>query len=85
MQARSGGLASGAGQGNALIGYGTDMYTLEYELELGKPWANPDAWKRVSQPFFRADRIVTVSYPVIVAVAGFVPCALSGPSTGAIA
>ncbi len=50
---------SGAGQGNALIGYGTDMYALEYELELGKPWANFDAWKRVSQPFLRADRIVT--------------------------
>ena len=50
---------SGAGQGNALIGYGTDMYTLEYELELGKPWANLDKWQRVSQPFLRADRIVT--------------------------
>jgi dipeptidyl aminopeptidase/acylaminoacyl peptidase len=50
---------SGAGQGNALIGYGTDMYTLEYELELGKPWSDPKAWQRVSQPFFRADRIVT--------------------------
>ncbi|MGH7581376.1 MAG: prolyl oligopeptidase family serine peptidase [Gemmatimonadales bacterium] len=50
---------SGAGQGNALIGYGTDMYALEYELELGKPWADLDAWKRVSQPFLRADRIVT--------------------------
>ncbi len=50
---------SGAGQGNALIGYGTDMYALEYELELGKPWANPDAWRRVSQPFLHADRIVT--------------------------
>jgi dipeptidyl aminopeptidase/acylaminoacyl peptidase len=50
---------SGAGQGNALIGYGTDMYALEYELELGKPWADFDAWKRVSQPFLRADRIVT--------------------------
>ncbi len=50
---------SGAGQGNALIGYGTDMYALEYELELGKPWANFEAWKRVSQPFLRADRIVT--------------------------
>jgi dipeptidyl aminopeptidase/acylaminoacyl peptidase len=50
---------SGAGQGNALIGYGTDMYALEYELELGKPWANFDAWKRVSRPFLRADRIVT--------------------------
>ena len=41
---------SGAGQGNALLGYGTDKYALEYELELGKPWANPDAWRRVSQP-----------------------------------
>ena len=50
---------SGAGQGNAMLGYGTDMYTLEYELELGKPWANPDKWRRVSQPFLRADRIVT--------------------------
>jgi dipeptidyl aminopeptidase/acylaminoacyl peptidase len=50
---------SGAGQGNALTGYGTDMYALEYELELGKPWADFDAWKRVSQPFLRADRIVT--------------------------
>jgi dipeptidyl aminopeptidase/acylaminoacyl peptidase len=50
---------SGAGQGNALAGYGTDMYALEYELELGKPWANLDAWKRVSRPFLRADRIVT--------------------------
>jgi dipeptidyl aminopeptidase/acylaminoacyl peptidase len=50
---------SGAGQGNALLGYGTDMYTLEYELELGKPWANLDPWRRVSQPFLHADRIVT--------------------------
>ena len=33
---------SGAGQGNALLGYGTDKYALEYELELGKPWANSD-------------------------------------------
>ena len=50
---------SGAGQGSALMGYGTDMYALEYEIELGKPWANFDAWKRVSQPFLRADRIIT--------------------------
>ena len=50
---------SGAGQGSALMGYGTDMYALEYELELGKPWADFEAWKRVSQPFLRADRIVT--------------------------
>jgi dipeptidyl aminopeptidase/acylaminoacyl peptidase len=50
---------SGAGQGNALAGYGTDMYALEYETELGTPWGNLDAWKRVSRPFLRADRIVT--------------------------
>ena len=35
------------------------MYALEYELELGKPWANLDTWRRVSQPFLHADRIVT--------------------------
>ena len=50
---------SGAGQSNALAGYGTDQYVREYEAELGKPWTNPDAWMRVSYPFFHADRIVT--------------------------
>jgi dipeptidyl aminopeptidase/acylaminoacyl peptidase len=50
---------SGAGQGNAFGGYGTDQYVIEYETELGKPWANPEAWKRVSYPFLNADDIVT--------------------------
>jgi dipeptidyl aminopeptidase/acylaminoacyl peptidase len=50
---------SGAGQGNALGGYGTDMYAIEYEAELGKPWKSPEAWTRVSYPFLHADRIVT--------------------------
>jgi dipeptidyl aminopeptidase/acylaminoacyl peptidase len=50
---------SGAGQSNALAGYGTDQYVREYEAELGTPWANPDAYTRVSFPFFHADRIVT--------------------------
>ena len=50
---------SGAGQGNALAGYGTDQYVREYEAELGTPWGNRDAWLRVSYPFFHADRIVT--------------------------
>ena len=50
---------SGAGQGNALGGYGTDMYAIEYEAELGTPWKNPEAWTRVSYPFLHADRIVT--------------------------
>lgn len=50
---------SGAGQGNALGGYGTDQYALEYETELGKPWENLEAWKRVSYPFLNAHRIAT--------------------------
>jgi len=50
---------SGAGQSNALAGYGTDQYVREYEAELGTPWANPDVYTRVSFPFFHADRIVT--------------------------
>jgi dipeptidyl aminopeptidase/acylaminoacyl peptidase len=50
---------SGAGQGNAFGGYGTDQYVIEYEAELGKPWERPDAWKRVSYPFLNAHRITT--------------------------
>jgi dipeptidyl aminopeptidase/acylaminoacyl peptidase len=50
---------SGAGQSNALAGYGTDQYVREYEAELGTPWGNTSAWLRVSYPFFHADRIVT--------------------------
>jgi dipeptidyl aminopeptidase/acylaminoacyl peptidase len=49
----------GAGQGNALAGYGTDQYVREYEAELGKPWEKPKVWMKVSYPFFHADRIVT--------------------------
>jgi len=50
---------SGAGQSNALAGYGTDQYVREYEAELGSPWTNPEAYTRVSFPFFHADRIIT--------------------------
>jgi dipeptidyl aminopeptidase/acylaminoacyl peptidase len=50
---------SGAGQGNALAGYGTDQYVIEYEAELGKPWSSFDKWRKVSYPFLHADRIVT--------------------------
>ena len=31
----------------------------EYEAELGKPWEKPQAWLKVSYPFFHADRITT--------------------------
>jgi len=50
---------SGAGQSNALAGYGTDQYIREYEAELGTPWKTPEPWIRVSYPFLHADRIVT--------------------------
>jgi len=50
---------SGAGQGNALGGYGTDMYAIEYEAELGRPWEKLETWQRVSYSFLHADRIVT--------------------------
>jgi dipeptidyl aminopeptidase/acylaminoacyl peptidase len=50
---------SGAGASNFAALYGHDMYTREYELELGTPWANRAAWDRVSYPFLHADRIRT--------------------------
>ena len=50
---------SGAGTSNMLGNYGLDQYVREYELEIGSPWANRDAYDRVSFPFLHADRIVT--------------------------
>jgi dipeptidyl aminopeptidase/acylaminoacyl peptidase len=50
---------SGASIGNALAGYGTDMYIREYEAELGLPWKNVDVYLRNSYPFLHADQIVT--------------------------
>ena len=50
---------SGAGASNYIAGYGTDQYIWQYENELGKPWENPDAYFRMSYPFFKADRIET--------------------------
>lgn len=50
---------AGASIGNVLLGYGTDMYILEYEIELGLPWENLDVWIRNSFPFLEADKIET--------------------------
>ncbi|MEO6167905.1 MAG: S9 family peptidase [Chitinophagales bacterium] len=50
---------SGASIGNALAGYGTDMYIREYEGELGTPWQNFDTYVKNSLPFLHADRIKT--------------------------
>jgi dipeptidyl aminopeptidase/acylaminoacyl peptidase len=50
---------SGAGLANALALFGTDQYILQYNNELGPPWKSPEAWMKVSYPFFHADRIKT--------------------------
>jgi dipeptidyl aminopeptidase/acylaminoacyl peptidase len=50
---------SGASISNILAGYGTDQYALDYEIELGTPWANPQGWMKISYPFFQNPRIVT--------------------------
>jgi dipeptidyl aminopeptidase/acylaminoacyl peptidase len=50
---------SGAGSALQLSMYGIDQYTFQYENELGPPWRNPEAWMKVSYPFFKADRIHT--------------------------
>ena len=50
---------SGAGASNWIGLYGHDMYTREYELELGTPWANRGLWERLSYPFLHAYRIKT--------------------------
>lgn len=51
--------AAGAGSALQLSMYGHDMYINQYEQELGLPWKNPEAWLKVSYPFFKADRITT--------------------------
>ncbi len=51
--------ASGAGSSLQTTMYGSDQYILQYDTEMGQPWKNPDAWMKVSYPFFKADRIKT--------------------------
>jgi len=50
---------SSAGAANMYGMYGYDMYTREYEFELGLPWRDREVYDRVSYPFFNVDRIET--------------------------
>ncbi|WP_025896358.1 dipeptidyl-peptidase 5 [Kordiimonas gwangyangensis] len=50
---------SGAGTANMFGTYGHDQYSREYELELGTPWDNREAYERVSYPFLHANGIKT--------------------------
>lgn len=50
---------SGAGVSNVLGMYGHDQYVVQYDLELGQPWKNPEVWLKMSKAFMSADRIRT--------------------------
>ncbi len=50
---------SGAGVSNVLGMYGHDQYVVQYDLELGQPWKNTEAWLKVSKAFMSADKIRT--------------------------
>jgi dipeptidyl aminopeptidase/acylaminoacyl peptidase len=50
---------SGAGSANQLSMFGSDQYIMQYNAELGTPWAETPRWLKVSYPFFHADRITT--------------------------
>ena len=51
--------SSGAGTANLFGMYGIDEYILQYDNELGPPWKNPDAYMKLSYPFFHVERIKT--------------------------
>lgn len=53
------GAISGASSANQISMYGVDQYVFQYDNELGPPWRNPQAWLKVSYPFFKAERIHT--------------------------
>lgn len=67
--------SSGAGSANAAGLYGLDMYIREVELELGTPWAHPEAYAKVSTPFLHADRIRTPTQFLCAGDDANVPCA----------
>jgi len=50
---------SGAGVSNVLGMYGHDQYVVQYDLELGAPWKNPEPWIKASKAFLNADKIKT--------------------------
>lgn len=65
---------SGAGASHFAALYGHDMYTREYEFELGVPWRDREAYERLSYPFFHADRIRTPTLFYCTGLDFNVPC-----------
>ncbi len=47
---------SGAGVANPISFYGVDMYILQYDNELGKPWDNPQLYMKLAYPFLEANK-----------------------------
>ncbi len=66
---------AGAGAANIFTNYGVDEYTVSLETELGTPWNNPGAYKKVSFPFFHNERIVTPTLFLCGSLDFNVPCA----------
>ncbi len=66
---------SEAGSSNMFGMYGVDQYSAAYEIELGTPWHDTDAYMRVSYPFFHVDRIVTPTLFMCLQSDFNVPCA----------
>lgn len=56
--ARFKGAVSGASEALYRANYGHDHYQMWWEVELGLPWENPEAWERIS-PFNKVDKITT--------------------------
>jgi dipeptidyl aminopeptidase/acylaminoacyl peptidase len=52
------GAITGASEVNYVANYGHDHYQLEWELELGLPWENREAWEKIS-PFNDVDEVTT--------------------------
>ncbi len=55
------GAISGASEGLYRTNYGHDHYQLTWELELGLPWENAEAWERIS-PF---NQVANISTPTL--------------------
>jgi dipeptidyl aminopeptidase/acylaminoacyl peptidase len=65
---------SSAGVANIYGSYGYDMYVREYELELGLPWRDREAYDRVSYPFFNVEKITTATLFLCEELDVNVPC-----------
>jgi dipeptidyl aminopeptidase/acylaminoacyl peptidase len=47
-----------AGESNYLMNYGVDQYFLDWEIEVGKPWGNPQRYIEMS-PYFQLQNVKT--------------------------